>query len=283
MKAKILAIGVAILCVAVILVIFVSTRGEPEKLVFAVPPGETADLVELREQLGTVTDALGEAIGMEIELKLTTSYAAAVEGLRNGTVDIGRIGSSQYVMARDDFDLRPVAWDIRDGKSSYTSVLIGKPGIWDEPFTMDQLRGKTVAFVDPGSTSGYIAPMTMILEVGLTLDDLGDYYFSTAHMIGIETLLNGQVDVAATAPMLLPEMKVGRTGDYVILIESPPLPMDTWVVGPGVEPEMSDQIAEAILELPPSAFSGAIIDGLAPINMEAFEFNEAMLRAVGEK
>lgn len=284
MKLKMFAVGVAVLCVAVIIGVFALTRSEPETLVFGVPPGETADLAQLRGQLGSVSDALSDALGIEIEMKLTTSYAAVIEGLRNGTIDMARVGSSQYVLVRDDFDLRPVAWDIRDGKTSYTSVLLGRPGIWDEPFTMDQLRGKTVAFVDAGSTSGYIAPMTMILEAGLTLDDLDNWYFSTTHPIGIEALLNGQVDVAATSPLCLSDVDAsGRAGDYVILIESPPMPIDVWVVGPGVDAKMSDRIAAAIVDLPPEAFEGSLVDGLAPIRMEAFEFNEAMLRAIGEK
>jgi len=281
MKLKVLAIGIVVLCVAAI--VFAYMRQEPEKIVLGFPPGESAELSVLREKFGPISDALGEALGMECELVLSTSYPAVMEALRNGTVDVSRIGATQYVLTRDEFEMRTVAWDIMDGEDHYHAVLIGKPGLWDEPFTMDQLKGKTIAFVDPSSTSGYVAPMTMILEAGLTLDDLDSYYFSTNHWAGIETLLNGQVDVMATGNTLLPEIDAsGRADDYVLLIESPPLVMDTWVIGPGVDPELSDRIADALLGLPPETFEGSWIDGLSPVNPEAYEFNEAMLRAIGE-
>lgn len=283
MKLKVLlAVVVEVALIAAIL--FAYTRQEPEKLVLGFPPGEAAELAQLREQFGSVSDALAEELGMEVELTLSTSYPAVMEALRNGTVDVSRIGATQYVLTRDEFYVRPVAWDIVNGEDHYHSVLIGKPGIWEEPFTMDQLKGKTMAFVDPSSTSGYLAPMTMIVEAGLVLDDLDSYYFSTNHWAGIETLLNGQVDVMATGNTLLPEIDAsGRRDDYVLLAESPPLVMDTWVIGPGVEQELSDKIAEALMDLPPSAFEGSWIDGLSPVNIEAYEFNEAMLRAIGEK
>ena len=283
MKVAMVA-GTAALCVAVILAASMVSRSEPEKIVFGFPPGEASSMVVLREQFGSICEAVGDALGVECELVLTTSYPAVMEALRNGTVDVIRVGATLYVRTRGEFDMRPVALDVIDGEYHYHAVWIGRPGLWEEPFTMDQVRGKSMALVDPSSTSGYLAPMVMLAEAGLGLDDLGSYFFSVNHPSGIEALLNGQVDVMSTASTLLPEIDAsGRAGDYVVLAESPELVTNVWIVGPSVDRELGNRITDILLNLPPSVFEASWISGLAPVGAETFAFNEAMLRVIGEK
>ena len=290
MKKEYLIVSLAIVLAALIVVfaprVIPGPEPEREKLTLVFHPGESSELGVLKERFGTVIDALCEELDMECELVLGTSYAATMEALRNGTSDISRIGASMYVLSRDEINVRPVVWDIIGGEDHYHAVLMGKPGIWEEPFALEQLRGKSVAFVDVSSTSGYIAPMTAMLEEGLTLDDLGSYSFTTSHYVGIEALLNGQVDVACTGNTLVDEVVASGEGvegkNFVLLWESPPLVMDAWVIGPKVDPGLADRIAEALLNLPPEAFEGSFIDGFSPVDLAAYEFNEKMLRAIGE-
>ena len=283
-KAVLVVKALAILIVLA-LVAFLALHKEPETLTFVFHPGETTDLSVLREMFGPIVDATCEKLGRECEMVVATDYAAVMESLRNGTADVSRIGSTMYVLTRNEFPIRLVAWDIIKGEDHYHSVLIGRPGIWQEPFTMDQLKGKSVAFVTPSSTSGYIAPLTLMAEAGLTLEDLGSYYFTENHPAAVEALLNGQVDVACTGNTITRELVAsGRAVegiDFVTLIESPPLVMDAWAIGPGVDPKMGDRIAEALLSLPPSAFEGSYLDGFAPVDLAAYEFNEKMLRLSG--
>ena len=276
----------AVLVVLVLVGLVACLGKEPEKLTFAFPPGETADMGVLREMFGPIVDAACDELGVECEMVLATDYAAVMESLRNGTADVAHIGSTMYVLNRDEFDMKLVAWDIIEGEDHYHSVLIAKPGAFQEPFTMDQLRDKTVAFVTPASTSGYLAPLTMMVGAGLTLEDLGSYYFTENHPAAVEAMLNGQVDVACTGNTVTRELaRSGRAvegKDFVTLIESPPLVSDVWAIGPGVDLEMADRIAEAMLSLPPSAFEGSYLDGFTPVDLSAYEFNEQMLRLTGQ-
>ena len=285
---KALIIGLVALAVlgAVAAVLVMSPWDEPEKLVWAFPPGETTDMAKLREMFGPIVDATCAKMGVECEMVMATDYAAVMEALRNGTADVAHIGSTMYVLNRDQFPMRLVTWDVIEGDDHYHAVLIGKPGSFTEPFAMDQLKGKTVAFVTPTSTSGYIAPLTMMLDAGLTLDNLKSYYFTENHPAAVEAVLNGQVDVAATGNTVTRELV--RSGeavegvDFVTLVESPPLVSDVWAIGPGADQATSDAIAEAMLSLPPEAFEGSYLDGFTPVDMAAYEFNVRMLKAAGE-
>jgi len=281
--------------VSILVVILLSSLGflayrslfipERETLTFVFHPGESVELEVLKKNFGPIFDALSMELDMDYDVKLGSSYAATMESLRNGTADVSRIGSSMYVLTRDEIDLRLVAWDIIDGEDHYHAVLLGRPGIWEEPFTFEQLKGKTVAFVDPSSTSGYIAPVTAMLDAGITLEDLDKYSFGTTHPVAVEAMLNGVADVACTGDALIPEIENSGSlegEDFILLWESPPLVMDVWVIGPGVDTEKADRIAEALLGLPDEIFDGCWIDGFSPVDLSAYEFSEKMLRAVGE-
>jgi phosphonate transport system substrate-binding protein len=287
MNKKVLAFAFVVLVIALaVTTAFPSLWREPEKLTFVFHPGETADLGVLREMFGPIVRATCEELDVECEMILATDYAAVMEALRNGTSDVSRVGATMYVLTKDEFPMRLVAWEIIEGEDHYHSVLLGKPGIWTEPFTFDQLKGKAVAFVTTSSTSGYLAPLTMMAGEGVALEDLGSYYFTENHPAAVEALLNGQVDVACTGDTIIREVvRSGRAVegvDYVTLAVSPPLVSDAWTIGPGVDPEMADRIADVLLGLPPSAFEGSYLDGFTPVDLSAYEFNERMLRLTGQ-
>lgn len=252
---------------------------QPDKLVIVLPPGETVDMAKIQEKYGPVCAGLGKELNMQCELTLSTSYAAVTEALRNGSAQVGKFGGAMFVLARQEVSLRPVAWEILDGQDHYHAYILGRPGIWTEPFTMDQLKGKTVAFVDPQSTTGYIAPLTMMINGGVGLSDLKSHYFATSHPLAVEALFGGAVDVATTGVVkLFKESGRVEGQDYVILAESPPVPSDVWVIGPTVGPALSDRIAAAFFTIPKETFSQGAVNGFVPVDESAYKFIEDMLK-----
>jgi ABC-type phosphate/phosphonate transport system substrate-binding protein len=81
------------------------------------------------------------------------------------------------------------------------------------------LRGKTIAFVDPGSTSGYVYPMVTLIKKGLVTNRdpktfFKDAMFAGTHEAALLALLNGSVDVVASfdlAPQQYLKEKVDRS------------------------------------------------------------------------
>lgn len=68
--------------------------------------------------------------------------------------------------------------------------------------TINDVKGRQVAFVDPGSTTGYFMPKSLMAKAGLT--DGTDYKstFAGTHDSAVMALVNGSVDVACTARQL---------------------------------------------------------------------------------
>src|SRR5204862_4784158 len=69
--------------------------------------------------------------------------------------------------------------------------------------SVEELRGKTIAFVDPASSSGYIYPMVLLVQRGLVRNRdpktfFREVVFSGAHDASMRALLNGHVDAIAS-------------------------------------------------------------------------------------
>ena len=88
-----------------------------------------------------------------------------VMALRNGSVDLTSetVFSALYYSEEAGADILLREW--KKGISAYHTVFITRR---DSPIrSIDDLRGKWVAFEDPGSTSGFLLPLSIILDHGL--------------------------------------------------------------------------------------------------------------------
>lgn len=139
---------------------------EPETLVFASIPSENA--TSLEQQFAHVIAVIEEETGKEVEVQNATDYAAVIEGMRAGKIQIAGLGPFSYVTARDSgVNLEPVGAvvDSEDEEPGYRSYAVVPAG--SDITDLAGFKGKTVCFVDPTSTSGYLYPSAGLLEAGV--------------------------------------------------------------------------------------------------------------------
>lgn len=125
------------------------------------PSQKPTDLMVAGEAFGA---ALGKLVGVPIRVTVASDYAAVVEALRNRTADLAFVHPAGYVLANREAKAMIVAKDQWHGNTSYTSRIYVRKESGLK--TLEELRGKTIAFVDPSSTSGYVYPMVMLIEKG---------------------------------------------------------------------------------------------------------------------
>ena len=144
-----------------------------KKITFAVVPSEdTAGLIEKNKIL---KEYLEKALpGLTVDLFTGPSYAVVIEAAKSEKVDFIVFGPFSYVIAKD------TGAKIESALATQADPNT-KPGYWstmyvrgDSGFTkLEDLKGKEdttpIAFVDPGSTSGYLAPNNMLKMAGLDL------------------------------------------------------------------------------------------------------------------
>ena len=126
----------------------------------------TEEMSTLAQRWEKVIAYLNKAANVDINFYTTTSYASVVEAMLSGFVDIGSLGPKIYLVAHEKSKgaIEPlvsytIPADMFMDKpcGCYLGALVSKTGSGFK--TIEQLKGKVLALVDPGSTSGNANPV----------------------------------------------------------------------------------------------------------------------------
>jgi phosphonate transport system substrate-binding protein len=145
-------------------------------------------------------DYLSEQLGVQVDFYSASDYAGTIEAMAAGKVHIGRFGTASYARAWrvTDGGVKAVLCDLNpDGSSGYHSVIWVRE---DSPYqSIDDLAGKSLAFADPNSTSGYLVPTYYLTtaEDKAPNEYFGETGFAGNHEGAILALLDGTYDAAA--------------------------------------------------------------------------------------
>ena len=139
-------------------------------------------------------------LGVPMRVTRGTDYAAVVEALRANQLEFAHLGPAAYALARRAVGERIVPLlrhRAHDGSEGYFSVVFVKA---DSPFqTLADLRGRSFAFADPNSASGFAAPSYFLRKEGIDpARHFGRTGFSGNHEQSVIAVLNGTYDAAAT-------------------------------------------------------------------------------------
>ena len=152
---------------------------------------------QLVEDVKPIADYLSQKMGVKVEAFTASNYIGVVEGIGSGSVDFGIIPPFSAVLAQKQSNAQPLLTSKgKTGKSGYTAELYVRKDSGIK--SLQDVKGKKVAFVDPSSSSGYIYPGAMLVKAGINLDKDISYQFSGGHDKSLQLLLNKDVDVIAT-------------------------------------------------------------------------------------
>jgi phosphonate transport system substrate-binding protein len=244
-----------------------------KQLVMAVTPSNIpTELFKASEVFGA---ELGKKLGLRIKVYMPTDYVGVVEALRNKTADIAFVHPAGYVFANREAKAQIVAVDVWHGKTSYTSRIFVRK---DSGFkSVEELRGKTIAFADPASTSGYVYPMVLLMKKGLVKNRDPKTFFKEAmfagtHEAALLALLNGNVDAVASFD-LAPEQYLkdkSRVDKVTYIAETDPIPEAGMVVREGLDPAIVKKLQDALMAFNAPEYRPILkdfygIDGFAPV------------------
>jgi phosphonate transport system substrate-binding protein len=244
----------------------------PKQLVMAVTPSNIP--TELFKASEAFAAELGKKLGLKIKVYMPTDYLGVVEALRNRTADMAFVHPAGYVFSNREAKAQIVAVDVWHGKTSYTSrVFVRKDSGFKK---LEDLRGKNIAFVDPGSTSGYVYPMVMLIKKGLVKDRDPKTFFKEAmfagtHEAALLALLNGSVDAVASfdlAPQQYLKEK-DRVEKLTYVAETDPIPEAGMCVREGLDPALVIKLHDALMAFNAPEYRSLLtdfygIDGFAP-------------------
>lgn len=248
------------------------------------------DPEKLLGDIRVITGWLSEELGLPVQGFVTSDHAAAVEALRNRDADISFMGALPYVLANEYAGAVAILQEVYFGLPSYTARIFVRrdSGI----ASLADLRGKTIAFADPISESGYYYPLDLFAEAGL-IERGGDprsffdrVFFAGGYQQSIQAVANGLVDAAGSSQysdlLLTPDQQVQVTW----IAESRPIPSHSVIARGDLDPALRDAFIAAMLrlnepELQPMLQYVYGPDGYIPADLEAFEEVREMALAWG--
>ena len=250
---------------------------DPDTLVLGMVPSREADRIV--DSLDPLAALLSDQLGIEVETFISTNYTGLVEAMGNGRIDIGFFGPTAMVQAMDRYNAQPILASVRFGSPTYKSQFNVRCDSGIESF--EDLRGRSIAFVDPASASGYQFPY-VFLKNNYDIDANTDMnqIFAGSHDASVLAVYNGDVDVATSfndARTAIDEeypdvMEVvcvlGYTGD---------IPNDGAVVREGISDDLAGRIAQALIGIAETEEGQALTEQLfnvtafAPITSEAYD------------
>ncbi len=169
------------------------TAEHPVRMMF-VPSGEAQIILEGGEEIAR---RLQKITGLHFKTSIATSYAAVIEAMGAGKVDIGWLATFAYVLAKQKYDVDLLLIVVRFGSPFYRGQIVTHVDSGIQ--TLADLKGKKFAFVDPVSTSGHLYPKTLLLSKGLNPDRMfSQSLFAGSHNAVILSVLKKEVDAGAT-------------------------------------------------------------------------------------
>ena len=178
-----------------------------------------------------LADYLSRKLNRPVELRTVDSWEGLAKSLSNGETDMALMGPWGYVLANHQAGAQAIATILYDGKPEYFAITVTHPksGI----NTLADLKGKSFAFGDKGSTSGYLIPLHFLMTQGITPERYFSKVIHTSHQ-AIETqVTQGVLDAGADYNRnrnAMIEQGLIKAADSKIIWTSAPLPNDAFAV-----------------------------------------------------
>ncbi len=164
------------------------TKDNPVNLFFV--PSVDAKVIDSNSKL--MQTWLEANTPYKYKISVPQSYIAVVEAFGSKRADVAAFNTFGYLLANQKYGAEARLMVIRHGKATYQSQILAKKGRFKD---VKDLVGKTFAFVDPASLSGYILPLKFLQDSGVKL---GDTQFAMKHDNVVSMIYQGRVDAGAT-------------------------------------------------------------------------------------
>ena len=230
------------------------SRSNPVKLYFT----PSVDAKRISTNAKELTDFLEKETGYYFTTAVPASFIAVVEAFGTKKADIAGINTFSYLMANEKYGAEARLRIVRDGgETTYKGQFITR--FDSRIYDLAGIDRRTMAYVDPSSTSGFILPKAMLDKLGVKPSES---VFAMRHDNVVIMVYQGQADAGATyyAP---PHPETGEILDARMRVKqqfpdveekvkiigfTEEIPNDPLVFRKDMDEEMKDKIINALIK-----------------------------------
>jgi phosphonate transport system substrate-binding protein len=192
-------------------------------------------------------DWLQHATGRTVNLIIPTNYAATVEAIGNGSVDLAHFGGLAYLKASERYQAQALVQRSED-RAFHSLFITSSPDVK----SLADVRGKTFAFGDVLSTAGHLIPAKDLLDAKIDPDSDIQARFSGNHTNTAIAVNAGQVVAGALDETVYRKLINDKTIDPEkarVFKTSEPFIDYTWATTQSIDPKLRDKLRDSFLAL----------------------------------
>lgn len=213
------------------------------------PYDTSAKLVPIYDH---IAKAIGDKLGCQVKVYVTTNYNAEIEAMRNGKLEIAEFGPLGYVLAHQVAKAEAVAaFGNKEGKpDTYWASLVTYPGSGIK--TAAEIKGHSFAFSDPASTSGHLFPAYGLRKNGIDPAKDIKAIYAGSHTASFEALFHHKVDAGElNSEQMESATQRGeyKPGTFTFLWKSNPIPTDPITVRGDLNSEFKARVTKVLQTL----------------------------------
>jgi phosphonate transport system substrate-binding protein len=222
---------------------------DPPKLMFTyIPVGEDTDEQNYRQAFAEFVQHISKVTGKPAEYVSFSSLDDELKAMRDGTLQIAGFNTGAVPIAVNVCGFVP-AWKLAtaSASASYRMQIIVPAD--SDIHTIEDLKGHELTLTEPGSNSGYKAPM-VLLHDQYSMEPGRDYIlrYSGSHEDSIKGIADKKYQAAAVASDVL--LRSSANGDikplqYRVLYESEAFPTACFGYAHNLNSDLVKKISEA--------------------------------------
>lgn len=202
---------------------------------------------------------LAQRLGRPVELRTVDSWEGLAKSLANGETDLALMGPWGYVLAHHYAGAQVVSTILYQGKPEYFAMIVTHPDSGLN--SIDDLlgtkgKGRSFAFGDKGSTSGYLIPVHEFHKRGIDPEKHFARVLYTRHQAIQTQVTAGQIDAGAdfnrNRDVMIAQGLITAARSKVIW-QSAPLPNDAFAVSAALAKDVAfvKRLQAALAEVGP--------------------------------
>ena len=269
------------------------SKGNPIRILLT----PSVDAQKLTNSADSLVAFLEAKTGYHFVATFPTSFIAVVESFGSGKADIAALNTFSYILAHQKYGVKAALKVIRrDGETTYKGQFITR---FDSDInSLEDLRGKKIAYVDAASTSGYILPKAMLDKQHIKP---AEEVFAMKHDNVVTMVYQKQVDAGATyySP---PDKKTGEILDararvikqypdiystVKIIGFTESIPNDPFVFRGDFPEDMKNELIQALLDFQSTPggkktlYETYSVEGLSPADDHDYDALRSMIKNFG--
>jgi len=210
-------------------------------------------------------DYFSKQINYPVRLVQRENYREINDLMKLGKVDIAFVCSGAYVDGASEGGMELLVAPEVMGKTTYHSYIIVSSSA--DAQGLSDLKGKSFAFTDPLSNSGYISPSySLKTQLGETPETFfKEIKFTYSHDVSIKAVAQGKVYGAAVDSLVYDYFKRAEpelTAKTKVISISLPYGIPPVVVHPALDPELKGRLQKIFLNMHENTVGKQILDKL---------------------